>query len=91
MRTLHNENYFEMWLKSTLKNYCGDRKPYIEELIKQFEKSGITSYEIPGSKTKSGYPAIYKYNIKFHFFDENDNEISPEENNFAYVILEIIL
>lgn len=91
MRTLKNENYFEYWLKSVLKNYNGNRMTYIEELIKQFEKSGMTFYEIPRSKTKSGCPEIYKYKIKFHFFDENDNEISPEENNFAYVIVEFIL
>lgn len=91
MEILNHDKYFEMWLKSILKNYCGDTKPYIEELIKQFEKTGMTSYEIPGNKTKTGCPHIYKYKIKCHFFDENDNEISPEENNFAYVIVEFIL
>lgn len=91
MRTFRNETNFEKWLKSTLKKYYGDRTPYIEELIKQFEESGMTSYEIPSSKTKSGHPEIYRYEIKFHFFDKNDNEISPEENDFAYVIVEFIL
>lgn len=84
MRTLHNEKRFEKWLESTLKNYYGDKMPYIEDLIRQFEESGITSYEIPGSKTKSGYPETYQYEITFHIFDE-------EENDFAYVIVEFIL
>lgn len=87
----YNETKFEKWLNNTLKEYNGNRQPYIAELLHQFENSGRPCYEISGRKTKSGHPECFTYKVKIHFFDENGNESVPEENDFAYVEIEFIL
>lgn len=87
---IRNIENLENWLKVVAKKYYGDSKPYIEELTKQWVDTGSTIYELNKRQTKSGKVEGYEYGVELHFYNNNDEEIIPEENEHAYVDIEFI-
>ena len=72
------------FLRENLKNQNFSFFEFLPCIEEQRRKTGADFYELPGRLTKSGNPETFYYKTKTVFFDENDNETDPGENDFAY-------
>lgn len=72
------------FLRENLKNQSFDFFQFLADVEGQRRRTGADFYELHGRLTKSGNPETFYYKTKTVFFDENDNETDPGENDFAY-------
>lgn len=82
-----NTERFKGWLSERLTSFDETNLDiYLEEVVRQYENTGTSRYELSARETKSGFPETIDFKTAVSFFDENGIEMSPDSpdlDNFA--------